>query len=119
MSQHISLILPAIFCNVLFEVEQRMKRKLKIGIIGDFNPDYPSHIATNEALLHAAGALSLEVEHFWLPTEPLEKKSSEVSIRLRRSDAVWFSPGSPYRSITGALQGIQFAREEGRPFIGT
>ena len=97
-----------------------MKRMLKVGIIGDFNPDYyPSHIATNKALLHAAGALSVTVEYFWLPTELLDEESSETSALLSRSDALWCSPGSPYRSMTGALRGIRFAREQGRPFIGT
>lgn len=96
-----------------------MKRMLKVGIIGDFNPDYPAHVATNEALLHAAGALSMTVEYSWLPTDLLDEESSEASSLLRRSDALWCSPGSPYRSMTGALRGIQFAREEGRPFIGT
>ena len=96
-----------------------MKRTLKIGIIGDFNPDYPSHIAINKSLLHAAGALSLKVEPLWLPTEPLEIISSETSALMSQADAIWGSSGSPYRSITGALRGIRFARKEGRPFIGT
>ena len=92
---------------------------MRIGIIGDYNPDYPSHIATNEALAHAAAALSLTVEPIWLPTESLEDESSEASALLRRSDALWCSPGSPYKSMTGALRGIRFAREQGHPFIGT
>ena len=28
-------------------------------------------------------------------------------------------PGSPYRDIDGALRAIRFAREQGRPFLGT
>ena len=96
-----------------------MKRILKVGIIGDFNPDYPSHNAINKSLLDAADALSLKVDPFWLSTEPLEKISSETSVLLSQTDAVWCSSGSPYRSITGAIRGIQFARKEGRPFIGT
>ena len=96
-----------------------MKQILKVGIIGDFNPDYPSHIATNEALLHAAEVLSVTVERSWLPTKLLEKETSDAYSILSRSDALWCSPGSPYKSITGALRGVRFAREKGRPFIGT
>jgi CTP synthase (UTP-ammonia lyase) len=40
-------------------------------------------------------------------------------MHLRRFDALWCAPGSPYQSMDGALQGIRFAREEGWPFIGT
>ena len=66
-----------------------MKRRIKISIIGDFNPDYPSHIAINKSLLHAAGALSLKVDYFWLPTESLKKISSETSVLMSQSDAIW------------------------------
>lgn len=38
---------------------------------------------------------------------------------MREYDAFWCAPGSPYRSLTGALDAIRFAREERVPFIGT
>jgi CTP synthase (UTP-ammonia lyase) len=34
-------------------------------------------------------------------------------------DALWCVPGSPFRSMTGALNAIRFARESDRPLIGT
>src|SRR5262249_50063004 len=36
-----------------------------------------------------------------------------------RFDALFCSPGSPYKSLEGALQGIQYARQNNVPFIGT
>lgn len=33
--------------------------------------------------------------------------------------AFWCAPGSPYNSAQGAMNAIQFARENNRPFIGT
>lgn len=96
-----------------------MIRILKIGIIGDFDPGYPSHLATNEALFHAAEALSVTVEPVWIPTRSLEKDSGETDAYLNGVDAIWCSPGSPYISLKGALKGIRFAREKHRPFIGT
>ena len=94
-----------------------MARTIRVGIIGDYNPDLRFHTATNEALKHAAKALCVEVDFNWLATQPLESKSERKT--LERFDALWGSPGSPYRSMNGALQGIRFAREMGRPFIGT
>ena len=38
---------------------------------------------------------------------------------LKQFDALWCAPGSPYKSMDGALRGIQFARERGWPFIAT
>ena len=89
---------------------------LKIGIIGDFNPDYPSHAATNEAIGHAAAALGALAHVHWLPTPTIEKDPAPV---LEPFDALWCSPGSPYQSQEGALDAIRFARERDYPFLGT
>ena len=73
-----------------------MDRAIKVGIIGDFNPDLRFHNATNEALKHAAKALSLAVHFKWLPTKSLEDQSEQK--KLEQFDALWCSPGSPYKS---------------------
>lgn len=93
-----------------------MKQRVKIGIVGDFKATFQPHTATNEALFHAADVLGVSVEVQWLPTVSLEE---QTALTLRTFDAVWCSPGSPYQSMTGALQAIHFAREQGWPFIGT
>ena len=94
-----------------------MNRTLRVGIIGDFDPSYPSHIATNEALRHAARALSLSVGSSWLPTQSLDDRGSGMA--LEQFDALWCAPGSPYKSMNGALRAIRFAREHDWPFVGT
>jgi CTP synthase (UTP-ammonia lyase) len=40
----------------------------RIVIIGDFDPTYPLHLATNESIEHAARALRVHIEAQWLPT---------------------------------------------------
>ena len=94
-----------------------MNRTLRVGIIGDFDPSYPSHIATNEALRHAARALSLSVGSSWLPTQSLDDRGSGTA--LEQFGALWCAPGSPYKSMNGALRAITFAREHDWPFVGT
>jgi CTP synthase (UTP-ammonia lyase) len=91
---------------------------MHIGIIGDFQPSYPSHLATNEALEHSARALSLDLDYAWLPTGSLEDIAANA-VRLRQYDGLWCAPGSPYNSMTGALEAIRFAREHNVPFVGT
>lgn len=93
-----------------------MQAKLKIGIIGDFNPKNITHIATNNALAHAAEASGIGVVMEWLPTRHLEHKGVAA---LSAFQALWCSPGSPYESMAGALAAIQFAREANIPFFGT
>ena len=94
-----------------------MNQQLKVGIIGDYRPDHLSHIATNDALAHASSALSVRINVTWVPTPSLEGTSAEDT--LEAFDAIWCAPGSPYASLAGALRAIRFAREMGRPFIGT
>jgi CTP synthase (UTP-ammonia lyase) len=95
-----------------------MNHQLKVGIIGDYDPKiYFSHISTNEALSHTASALSVSIDFTWLPTLSLTGES--IGIALKQFDALWCAPGSPYKSMEGALQAIWFAREMGFPFIGT
>jgi CTP synthase (UTP-ammonia lyase) len=93
-----------------------MDRELTVGVIGDFDPTSITHTTTNAALDHAAVALGLAVIVTWVPTPTLEDGPASL---LEPFDALWCSPGSPYRSMEGALAGIRYAREQGRPFFGT
>ena len=99
-----------------------MSRSLRIGIIGDFKPQNSSHIATNEALQHAARELYISTDAQWLPTPVLEEAShTEAGLEdhLEQFDGLWCAPGSPYESMDGALEAIRFGRERDLPFVGT
>jgi len=90
---------------------------VRIGILGDFNPEFRSHHATNDALQHAATKLDLRVESEWLPTPSLlELEAQKI---LESYDGLWASAGSPYKSMDGMLAGIEFARRRDWPFLGT
>jgi len=91
-------------------------RAIRIGILGDFNPEYRSHHATNSSVQQAAKSLGRNVEFDWIPTPQLERQAEET---LADYDGLWASPGSPYRSMKGMLAGIRFARTHGRPFVAT
>jgi CTP synthase (UTP-ammonia lyase) len=90
---------------------------LRIGVIGDFEPTFPSHFAINAALYDAATKLGSFLELRWLPTSLLEGASAPGL--LRRWDGLLAASGSPYKSFSGMLQAIEFARTCGWPFVGT
>jgi CTP synthase (UTP-ammonia lyase) len=90
---------------------------VRIGILGDFNPEFRSHHATNDALQHAAAKLKLTVESEWLPTPSLVDPGAQKV--LESFDGLWASAGSPYKSMEGMLKGIEFARRRDWPFLGT
>jgi len=89
---------------------------LRIAIIGDYNPEYISHPQTGGAVVTAAHRAGVDAEYEWVGTDTIEK--SGVSV-LNAYDGVWTSPGSPYRSLDGALAGIWHVRLSGKPFVGT
>jgi CTP synthase (UTP-ammonia lyase) len=94
-----------------------MSFPVRIGIIGDFTPEFQTHLATNAALEHAAKRSEVEIELSWVPTPALLDESSVE--RLEEFDGLWAAPGSPYKSFQGMLNGIEFARSHDWPFVGT
>jgi CTP synthase (UTP-ammonia lyase) len=93
-----------------------MDHTIRIGLIGDFNPTYPAHQAIPLAVGLATADLGCQAALTWLPTVQVEHEGEAA---LADFDGLWCVPGSPYESMTGALCGIRFARERGRPFVGT
>jgi CTP synthase (UTP-ammonia lyase) len=93
-----------------------MRPGIRIGIIGDFEPAFHSHFATNAALYDAATVLKTPLEIRWIPTPTLAVHAETF---LERSDGLVASPGSPYKSFDGMLRGITFARTRDWPFVGT
>lgn len=92
-----------------------MNSAVSIGILGDFDPSSEAHHATNEALRHAAGQLAVDLDYTWLATPQVEWGATRF---LESFDGIWAAPGSPL-SVSGALDGIRFARERMWPFVGT
>jgi CTP synthase (UTP-ammonia lyase) len=93
-----------------------VERRVSVGVIGDFDPEFPPHPATNSALGHSAAALGATVDVRWHATDALVAPDLA---QLLVEDALWCAPGSPYKSLDGALRAIRFAREADVPLLGT
>ena len=87
---------------------------LRIGLVGDHDEAITAHRAIPWALSLASGVLGLTLRSTWLHTDMLIDARA-----VDGYDALWCVPGSPYRSMDGALRAIRYAREEGIPFLGT
>jgi len=90
-----------------------MADPLRIAIVGDYNPGFISHPATGASVRLAAESLRLSARADWVPTPEVTGQ------RLEPYDAIWASAGSPYKSLEGMLRAIRYARERGKPFVGT
>ena len=93
-----------------------MTDAVRIALVGEYNPAVTAHLAIPRAIELAAAGLPRQVEPVWIPTPSLDHYAEH---QLARFDAIWCVPNSPYVSMDGALQAIRWARESGRPFLGT
>jgi CTP synthase (UTP-ammonia lyase) len=90
---------------------------VRIGIVGDYDPEFEAHTTTDASLRHAADFLGLEVEARWLPTPSLT--GADAAERLSAMDGIWISAGSPYADREGAFAAIRWAREHDWPLVAT
>jgi CTP synthase (UTP-ammonia lyase) len=90
---------------------------LPIAIVGDFNPNNQSHIATNDAIEHSSKSLGTPVEGRWIGTEELARPDGKR--KLANVRGFWIAPAGPYKSMDGALLAIRTARECRSPLLGT
>lgn len=93
-----------------------MAQHLKIGLIGDFHPEVTAHVAIPQALDIAGQQLGYQIEGEWIATDVLTTEPSE---QLAHYNGLWCVPASPYKNMAGAIAAIRFAREAGKPFLGT
>jgi CTP synthase (UTP-ammonia lyase) len=89
---------------------------MKLAIIGDYNDNFRPHQATNEAIKHSVEKYNIELDFEWLSTDSIESNFEHI---ISTYSGFWIAPGSPYKSMTGALKIIQHTRENNIPTIGT
>lgn len=82
-----------------------------LALVGDRSDSVVAHPAIERSLD------ALQVPWEWIATSTLT--AANAATRLAAAAGVWSVPGSPYQSTDGALAAIRFARESGRPFLGT
>src|SRR3954447_20922806 len=93
-----------------------MARTLRVALVGDFDPSLVAHRAIPMALNLAGWQHGVEVQPLWAHTSTI---SRVPDTQLASVHGIWCVPASPYASTSGALAAIRYARESGRPFLGT
>jgi CTP synthase (UTP-ammonia lyase) len=91
-----------------------MTTHLNFAVVGDRDDAIAAHRAIPVALTQAAAALDAGLAVHWVATDTIRDAGC-----LAAYDAFWIAPGSPYRSLDGALRAIGYARTAGRPLLGT
>jgi CTP synthase (UTP-ammonia lyase) len=91
-------------------------KAVPIALIGDYDPVVVAHRAIPAALKLVSATVGRAVEATWVATAVVRP---EVSSSLADFAGLWCVPGSPYVDMDGAMAAIRYARESGRPFLGT
>ena len=89
---------------------------MKLAIIGDYNASFRPHVATNEAIEHTKKYMDLQVDIDWVSTNDISDNFKSIT---ETYNGFWIAPGSPYNSMTGALDIIKYARLNEIPTFGT
>ncbi|PHR72282.1 MAG: hypothetical protein COA66_06080 [Arcobacter sp.] len=96
-----------------FENQKNNPKTVKIAIIGDYNEKVTAHICISQAFSLSYNKTQIDVDFSWIDTRRVNIK------HLKKFDAIWCAPSSPYKSMQGVLNAINFARTNNVPFLGT
>ena len=86
-----------------------------IALVGDYSEKHTAHRAIPMALELARRASGADVGWEWVATRSIGVAARDLAAHA----AVWVVPASPYENAEGALGAVRWAREAGRPFLGT
>ncbi len=91
------------------------RRKVTIALVGKYVELKDAYISINEALYHSGIYHHAEVEIRRIDSVTVETDGLDV---LRDANGILVAPGFGARGVNGKLLAIQYARENGVPFLG-
>ena len=92
------------------------KDTITIGLIGKYVELQDSYKSILESFIHAGAANEVNVKVVSIHSEYLTVEN--VSKKLKGLHGVLVAPGFGERGIEGKIKAVQYAREEGIPFLG-
>ncbi len=92
-------------------------KHVRIAVVGKYTSNGDAYKSISEALIHAGIPNDCRVQIEWIESDALEngKPSSEF---LDGVDGLIVAPGFGARGVEGKVRAIQYARENGLPFLG-
>lgn len=88
--------------------------KPRIAIVGEYYESFEPHTALNASLDTLRDECDFTYE--WVETLAVEERGESV---LKGYSGIWSAPGSPFKSLQGALEAITYARTNDVPHLGT
>ncbi|MCX7607386.1 MAG: CTP synthase [Bacteroidia bacterium] len=95
---------------------QNPQQTVRIGLIGKYVELHDAYKSIHEALIHAGGWRSTQVDIEWIYSGDLT--SENVERRLKGLQGILVAPGFGERGIAGKILAVHYARTQNVPFLG-
>ena len=92
------------------------RSEVNVGLIGKYVELQDSYKSILESFIHAGASNEVRVNVTTIHSERLEVE--EIEEKLRGLDGILVAPGFGGRGIEGKIKAVQYARENGIPFLG-
>ncbi|NAS12020.1 CTP synthase [Poritiphilus flavus] len=102
--------------NEFLKRHKNPKSKVTIGLIGKYVELQDSYKSILESFIHAGAANEVKVKVRTIHSEHITEKNFEE--KMKGLDGVLVAPGFGERGIEGKINAVQYARENGIPFLG-
>lgn len=99
----------------LVEALENPEHEVRIGMVGKYVDLTESYKSLSEALVHAGIHTRTRINIEYLDSEVIENEGTEC---LKGLDAILVPGGFGKRGTEGKIRAIQYARENGVPFLG-
>ncbi|WP_284010003.1 glutamine hydrolyzing CTP synthase [Haloarcula pelagica] len=95
-------------------VTQRTEGEVDIALVGKYDLE-DAYMSVHEALKHAGLEKNVDVNVQWVDSEKMNDRHAG---RMRDADGIVVPGGFGSRGTEGKIEAIQYARENGVPFLG-
>ncbi len=102
--------------NEFLHRHKNPKSEVNIGLIGKYVELQDSYKSILESFIHAGAANEVKVKVRSIHSEHLSKDNYKQ--KLQGLDGVLVAPGFGERGVEGKIKAVQYARENGIPFLG-
>ncbi len=92
------------------------KGEVRVGLIGKYVELQDSYKSIQEAIIHAGAANEVKVRVESIHSEHIS--ANNVERKMKGLDGVIVAPGFGERGIEGKIKAVEYAREQGIPFLG-
>ncbi|MCM4151311.1 CTP synthase [Arenibacter sp. N53] len=102
--------------NQFLQWHKNPKNEVTVGLIGKYVELQDSYKSILESFIHAGSVNHVKVKVKSIHSEHLTAKNIEK--KMQGLDGILVAPGFGERGIEGKIKAVQFARENGIPFLG-